>query len=89
MKRASLCLPTEAGENTNQSISGAQGQFINIALIAEKSSNKAIFAYITGGKRRLFTQSYRLLLNCFYRIRNTIGVFCHQRVVFAFDHHAD
>jgi len=55
-KQANLRLPTEAGENTNQSSSGAQGQFLNIAPIAEKNSNAPIFAYKTGGERRLFVQ---------------------------------
>jgi hypothetical protein len=51
-----LSLPTEAGENTNQSKTGAQGQFINNALTAEKNSKQSVFKRLTGGKRRLFNQ---------------------------------
>ncbi|WP_156107004.1 hypothetical protein [Cedecea neteri] len=51
-----MSLPTEAGENTNQSQTGAQGQFINNALTAEKNSKQAIYPKETGGNCRLFNQ---------------------------------
>ncbi|NIY47664.1 hypothetical protein E2L00_09010 [Cedecea colo] len=82
-------LPTEAGENTNQSSGGAQGQFLNIAPIAEKNSNGPIFAYKTGGGRRLFVRFGAMLLNGFDRICDAIGVFRYQSIIFAFHHHTN
>ncbi|WP_336982906.1 MULTISPECIES: hypothetical protein [unclassified Cedecea] len=51
-----MSLPTEAGENTNQSQTGAQGQFINNALTAEKNSKQVISTKETGGNCGLFNQ---------------------------------
>ncbi|WPU23538.1 hypothetical protein RI049_01865 [Cedecea neteri] len=51
-----MSLPTEAGENTNQSLTGAQGQFINNALTAEKNSKPSALSRKKGGNCRLFNQ---------------------------------
>gem|GEM_PF-4344386 len=85
-----MSLPTEAGENTNQSQTGAQGQFINNALTAEKNSKQFVFSCKKGGNCRLFNQFAMIkTLNSFDCVCDLVCKSAHLRFILTFNHHTN